>query len=75
MTSALDGGEWSTSRPGRSEPETEPPVPTGYEAGWDPKPDRMLSKPCRPTRRPLLYRLCYPVPLLILKLSSSLFLN
>jgi hypothetical protein len=30
LTSALDGGEWSTSRPGRALP----PVPIVQEAGW-----------------------------------------
>jgi hypothetical protein len=35
MTSALDGGEWSASRPGRAlVPGKGPPVPTGREAGW-----------------------------------------
>jgi hypothetical protein len=34
LTSALDGGEWSASRPGRALP----PVPTGWEAGWAPEP-------------------------------------
>jgi hypothetical protein len=38
-TSALDGGEWSASRPGRAlAPEKGPPVPTGQEAGWAPEP-------------------------------------
>jgi hypothetical protein len=35
MTSALDGGEWSASRPSRALP----PVPIGQEAGWAPEPD------------------------------------
>jgi hypothetical protein len=30
LTSALDGGEWSASRPGRALP----PVPIVQEAGW-----------------------------------------
>jgi hypothetical protein len=30
--SALDGGEWSASRPGRALP----PLPIGQEAGWAP---------------------------------------
>jgi hypothetical protein len=33
-TSALDGSEWSASRPGRALP----PVPTVQEAGWAPEP-------------------------------------
>jgi hypothetical protein len=38
-TSALDGGEWSASRPGRAlAPEKELPVPTVQEAGWAPEP-------------------------------------
>jgi hypothetical protein len=39
LTSALDGGEWSESRPGRALPPGKgPPVPIGYEAGWAPQP-------------------------------------
>jgi hypothetical protein len=38
-TSALDGGEWSASRPGRAlHPGNEPPVPIVQEAGWTPEP-------------------------------------
>jgi hypothetical protein len=39
LTSALYGGEWSASRPGRAlPPGKEPPVPIGQEAGWAPEP-------------------------------------
>jgi hypothetical protein len=38
LTSALAGGEWSASRPGRLTPEERAPVPVGWEAGWDPEP-------------------------------------
>jgi hypothetical protein len=39
LTSALDGGEWSASRPGRALPPGEgPPVPIGQEAGWASEP-------------------------------------
>jgi hypothetical protein len=39
LTSALDGGEWSASRPGRTlPPGKELPVPIGQEAGWAPEP-------------------------------------
>jgi hypothetical protein len=34
LTSALDGGEWSASRPGRALP----PVPIEQEAWWAPEP-------------------------------------
>jgi hypothetical protein len=38
-TSALDGGEWSVSRPGRALPPGKgPPVPIVQEAGWAPEP-------------------------------------
>jgi hypothetical protein len=38
-TSALDGGEWSASRPGRALPPGKgSPVPIEQEAGWAPKP-------------------------------------
>jgi hypothetical protein len=37
--SALDGGEWSVSRPGRAlSPGKEPPLPTVQESGWAPEP-------------------------------------
>jgi hypothetical protein len=39
LTSALDGGEWWASRPGRAlPPGKEPLVPIGQEAGWAPEP-------------------------------------
>jgi hypothetical protein len=39
VTSALDGGELSASRPGRALPPGKgPPVPIGQEAGWAPEP-------------------------------------
>jgi hypothetical protein len=38
-TSALDGGEWSASRPGRALlPRKGPPARIGQDAGWTPKP-------------------------------------
>jgi hypothetical protein len=37
-TSALDGDEWSTSRPDRAlTPKKGPPVPIAQEAGWAPE--------------------------------------
>jgi hypothetical protein len=39
LISALEGGEWSASRPGRTlPPGKEPPVPIVQEAGWAPEP-------------------------------------
>jgi hypothetical protein len=39
LTLALDGGEWSASRPGRALPPGKgSPVPIGQEAGWAPEP-------------------------------------
>jgi len=37
VTSVLDGGEWSTPRPGRFNPGKDP-VPIVQEAGWAPGP-------------------------------------
>jgi hypothetical protein len=38
LTLALDGGEWSASRPGHAlPPRKEPPVPNEQEAGWAPE--------------------------------------
>jgi hypothetical protein len=39
LTSAVDGGEWSASRPGRALPPGKgPPVPIVQEAGWASEP-------------------------------------
>jgi hypothetical protein len=39
LSSTIEGGEWSASRPGRAlPPGKEPPVPTVQEAGWAPEP-------------------------------------
>jgi hypothetical protein len=39
LTSVLDRGEWSASRPGWALPPGKgPPVPIGQEAGWAPEP-------------------------------------
>jgi hypothetical protein len=39
ISSAVDGGEWSASRPDCALPPLkEPPVPIGQEAGWAPVP-------------------------------------
>jgi hypothetical protein len=38
MTTALEGGEESASRPGRSLPPGKDPVPIVQEAGWAPGP-------------------------------------
>jgi hypothetical protein len=49
LTSALEGSEWSASRPGRAlPPGKEPPVPMVQEAGWAPEPvwtQRLEGKP------------------------------
>jgi hypothetical protein len=54
FTSALVGGEWSASRPGRLNPGKEPLVPIGEEAGWR-KRRKILTPPVlelRPLGRP-----------------------
>jgi len=38
MTAALEGGEWSAARPGRTLPPGKDPVPILQEAGWAPGP-------------------------------------
>jgi hypothetical protein len=44
LTSALDGGEWSGTRPCRFTFGEVPPVPVGWEAGWAPEPVWTLLK-------------------------------
>ena len=65
---ALEGGEWSASRPGRST-RGKDPVPNVQEAGWAPGPvwtgaenltPNGIRSPDRPARSLSLYRLSYP---------------
>jgi hypothetical protein len=53
LTSALDGGEWSASRPGRAlSQEKGSPVPIVHEAGWASEPvwtQRLEEKGFTPT--------------------------
>jgi hypothetical protein len=72
LTSALLGGEWSASRPGRFTAGKEPPVPTGEEVGWTSEPAwttwrKVLTLPGLelrpldpPARSQSPYRLRYP---------------
>jgi hypothetical protein len=58
FTSALDGGEWSVSRPGRS-------TSVEIAPGMDAMEKRKIlplprMEPARPVRSPSLYRLSYP---------------
>jgi hypothetical protein len=78
-TSALDGGEWSASRPGRAFiPGKGPPAPIVQEAEWTPEPvwtQRLEEKSFAPAgdRTPIArsssrsqtpYCLSYPAPVL-----------
>ena len=66
MTAALEGGEWSAARPGRTLP-SEDPVPILQEAGWATGPVWAggISRPHRdsipdcPARSKSLYRRSY----------------
>jgi hypothetical protein len=70
MTTALEGGEGSASRLGRSLPPGKDPISIVQEDGWAPGSvwtgaENLLSptgirSPDRPTRSRSLYRLCYP---------------
>jgi hypothetical protein len=48
ITSALDGGGWSTPHPGRYTPGKDP-VPIVYEAGWAPGPVWTVAENLAPT--------------------------
>ena len=73
LTSALDGGGWSTPHPGRFTPGKDP-VPIALEDGWvsepvwmgtdNPAPTRIRSPDC-PGRSESLYRLSCPAHLCI----------
>jgi len=69
MTTALEWGEGSASRPGRSLPRGKDPVPIVQEAGWAPGPfwtgaenlaPTGIRSLDRPARSQSLYRLSYP---------------
>ena len=71
-TSALDGGGWSTPRPGHFTHGKEP-VPIVWEAGWAPGPvwtgaENLapigIRSPDHQARNESLYRLSYPGPVL-----------
>jgi hypothetical protein len=68
MTTALEGGEGSASRPGRSLPPGKNPLPIVQEAGWAPGPvwtgsenlaPTGIRSPDRPARSQSLFRLRY----------------
>jgi hypothetical protein len=68
MTTALEGGEGSASRPGRSLPPGKDAVPIVQEAGWAPGPvwtgvenlaPTGIRSPDRQARSQSLYRLRY----------------
>jgi len=67
MTAALEGGEWSAARSGRTLPRGKHPLPILQEAGWAPGPVWMGEKsrphrdsiPDRLARSQSLYRLSY----------------
>ena len=70
-TLTLDGGWWSTPRPGRFTPRKDP-IPIVQEAGWAPGPVWMgaenlattgIRSPDGPACSMSLYRLSYPSPL------------
>ena len=68
MTAALENGEWSAARPGRTLPPGKDPLPILQEACWAPGPvwtggksrPHWDSIPDRPARGQPLYRLSYP---------------
>ena len=74
LTSALDGGGWPMSSPGRFTPGKEDPVPIVQEVRWVPGPvwtgaenlaPTGIQSPVCPARSESLYRLCYPGALYI----------
>ena len=80
MTTALEGGEGSASRPGRSLPPGKDPVPTVQEAGWAPGPvctgkenldPTGIRCPDCPARSQSLYRLRYSAHIEWVTLNTS----
>jgi hypothetical protein len=44
LTSTLDGGEWSVSRPWRFTPAERAPLPIGQKVMWTPEPVQMTRR-------------------------------
>jgi len=68
MTAALEGGEWSAARPGRTLPPVKTPYPFYRRLGgpvWTDGKSRPHrdSIPDRPARSQFLYQLSYPAHL------------
>ena len=81
MTTALEGGEGSALRPGRSLPPRKDPVLIVQEAGWAPGPvwtgaahlaPTGIRSPVLPARSQSLYRLSYRAHVLIGPLKSKI---
>jgi hypothetical protein len=81
MTTALERGEWTAARPGRTLPPRKDPVPIVQEVGWTPGPVWIgaenlattgIWSPDRPARSQSLYRLRYPALCVI---STSRYSN
>jgi len=79
MTAALEGGEWSAARPGRTLPPGKDPIPILQEAGRAPGPvwtggkshPHRDSIPDRPARGRSLYRLSYRAHSVLCRLINS----
>jgi len=73
MTAALEGGEWSAARPGRTLTPGKEPVPIVQETGWAPGPVWMDGKfrlhrdsiPDRPARSSVAIPTELPDPLIV----------
>jgi len=80
MTVALEGGEWSAARPGRTFTPGKDAVPIAQGAGWAPGPvwtggksrPHRNSIPNRPARSQSLYQLSYPAhPQLVVRRNTE----
>ena len=79
MTAALEGGEWSAARPGRTLPPGKDPVSIVQEAGWALEPvwtggksrPNRDSIPDSPARSHFLYRLSYRAHIIMVLLLPN----
>jgi len=82
MTAALEGGEWSAARPGRTLSHGKDRLPILQEAGWSPGPVWTGGKsryhrdsiPDRPARSQSLYQLSYPAHMRNTKVQKNYWL-
>jgi len=75
MTAALEGGEWSAARPGRTLPQGQTQYPfyrrLGWPQGWSGRAENLVPTGIRSRTVQTLYRLSYPTNIYLIIKSEN----